>query len=101
MTYDGTAFPAAMTNVDVAAMREAVRLAAMSNDAPVHAMAPIVFRYYQRGLTNPERLAAIAVFLASSHVFQQTAMVLPSQTSSDGLADKPGRTGGQRASRDS
>jgi hypothetical protein len=68
-------FPHAMTMQDLRDMREALRLAEGSyspaEEADTELLAWIIFRYYSRGMTDPERLAAIAVFLSSSRVFSR------------------------------
>jgi hypothetical protein len=64
-----------MTMHDLQAMREAVRLAENirppADPAETELLAWIVFRYYRRGLTDPARLAAVAVFLSSSRVMKR------------------------------
>jgi hypothetical protein len=66
-------FPNVMLEPDLKATREAMRLAIALNDGAVEVeeelLAWIIFRYYKRGLRDPEQLAAIAKFLASSNVF--------------------------------
>jgi hypothetical protein len=66
-------FPHAMTAPDLTAMREAVRLAedikGVIDEATRRRLAWLVFRYYSKGLTDPERLGAMAALLASSRVF--------------------------------
>jgi hypothetical protein len=66
-------FPHAMTMHDLDAMREALRLAEEHMDAPdpiqEEQLAWIVFRYYRKGLTDPDRLGAMAAFMSSSGLF--------------------------------
>lgn len=73
MPLDETWFPHAMTMHDLRTMREAVRLACRhqdtDSDIAADAVPQIVYRYYCRGMTDPERLASIAVFLSSSRTF--------------------------------
>ncbi len=67
-------FPSAMTISDLDAMRKAVRMAAnvtgASEQAELQILGSIVYQYYKRGLVDPERLGAIAVFLSSSRTFR-------------------------------
>jgi hypothetical protein len=66
-------FPHVMLEQDLTTMREAMRraiaLSDPSGEKEEDLLARVIFRYYKRGLSNPERLAAIAIFLASSNVF--------------------------------
>jgi hypothetical protein len=75
MSDDWTFFPHVMTMHDLQAMREAVRLAQTIRPPvdPIETelLAWIVFRYYRRGLTDPARLAAVAVFLSGSRVMKR------------------------------
>ncbi len=77
MPLDETWFPHAMTMHDLRTMREAVRLACRhgetGSDSAADAVPQIVYRYYCRGMTDPERLASIAVFLSSSRTFTRPA----------------------------
>ncbi|WP_105441291.1 hypothetical protein [Neorhizobium sp. T25_13] len=70
-------FPNVMLEPDLKAMREAMRLAIALNDGADEVeeelLAWIIFRYYKRGLRDPEHLAGIATFLASSNVFNSPA----------------------------
>jgi hypothetical protein len=71
MSHDWTFFPSAMTAHDLAVMREALRLADRSviDDDQKERMASIIFRFYARGMTEVDQLAAAAVFLSSSRAF--------------------------------
>jgi hypothetical protein len=71
---DWTYFPQVMTAHDLQTMRTAVQLALKSGSSPDgldgEQIACIVYRYYERGLMDPEKLAAAASFLSSSRLFQ-------------------------------
>ncbi|CDZ54697.1 hypothetical protein [Neorhizobium galegae] len=61
-----------MTMHDVDVMREAVSMAVSSPetaDVDPEAIARIVFWFYRRGLTDPEKLSDIAIYLTSSRAF--------------------------------
>ncbi|TDK37140.1 hypothetical protein E2F50_09600 [Rhizobium deserti] len=77
MTNEWRFFPHAMTMHDLDAMREALRLAEEQIDAPDpiqgEQLAWIVFRYYRKGLTDPDRLGAMAAFMSSSGLFAPAA----------------------------
>ncbi len=67
-------FPDLLSEEDIKALRKALQLATglcgNANDpAAVQQLAVVVFRNYQRGVTNPEKLAALAAFLSSSRSF--------------------------------
>ena len=71
MSNEWTFFPNAMTAHDLKVMRDAMRLAEgdTSDEAQKQRLPGIVFRYYRKGMTDAERLAAIALFLSSSRTF--------------------------------
>jgi hypothetical protein len=73
MTNEWRFFPHAMTMHDLDAMREALRLAEKQVDAadPTQGeqLARIVFRYYRKGLTNPDQLGAMAALMSASRLF--------------------------------
>jgi hypothetical protein len=74
MSNDWALFPHVMTRHDVDTMWEALHLQQapiMYDEAAILMLASIIFCYYRRGLIEPERLAAIAVFLSSSRVFSR------------------------------
>jgi hypothetical protein len=77
MPLDETWFPHAMTMHDLRTMREAVQLAYRHGEATSEqdssAVPLIVYRYYCRGMTDPDRLASIALFLSSSRTFSRPA----------------------------
>lgn len=74
MVADRLFYPDAMDASDVAQMRQSVRMATEALGVMAEAdsllLASIVFRYYRRGVVDPERLTAIAIFLSSSRVFR-------------------------------
>lgn len=65
--------PSVLDRTGVAALREAVRLAAKAAGATEEQeqqhLASIVFSFYRRGLMDPKRLAEIAVLASSSRLF--------------------------------
>jgi hypothetical protein len=68
MAPDWTFFPEAMTQDDLQVMQGAVRYAAnLVDNANEEQLASIVFRFYRRGLVDPERLAQAAVYFSTSH----------------------------------
>jgi hypothetical protein len=60
-----------MTAQDVEVMREAMRLAQdyADDEAQRERLPEIVLHFYAQGMTDAERLAAIALFLSSSRAF--------------------------------
>jgi hypothetical protein len=64
-------FPEAMTLHDVEAMRIAVQLAAAEAACEPDEVAPIVFKLYQRGLTDTRPLSRAASMLASSRAYRR------------------------------
>jgi hypothetical protein len=73
MASDFAFFPHAMTIHDLSAMREAVSYASAASGAvstpEMEGLARIVLRFYRCGMTDPEILGNVAVFLSSSRVF--------------------------------
>jgi hypothetical protein len=69
LTFD----PSVLDRTGVAALREAVRLAAKaagaSGEQEQRHLASIVFSFYRRGLMDPTRLAEIAALASSSRLF--------------------------------
>jgi hypothetical protein len=68
-------FQHAMNPHDLRTMRDAVRRALELSDEPDGAekeqLAKIIYRFYRRGLVDPEKLAGMAVFLSSSRTFHR------------------------------
>jgi hypothetical protein len=66
-------FPDVMTSHDLHVMREALQSAKQrkefADEVWDERLAQIILQYYRRGMTDPERLAAIATFMSSSRVF--------------------------------
>jgi hypothetical protein len=66
--------PEAVCAEDIEKMREAVRIAAQTVNSTSESgkllLASIIFRYYMQGLSDPQRLAEIAVFSSSSRLFR-------------------------------
>jgi hypothetical protein len=66
--------PKAICADDIAKMRQAVQLAAQTVNSTSEdgrlLLASIIFRYYLQGLSDPQRLADIAVFSSSSRLFR-------------------------------
>jgi hypothetical protein len=62
-----TYFPAAMTANNLrslrAAFQRACAISGASDEAERDLLASVIFRYYQRGLTEPDRLADLACFI--------------------------------------
>jgi hypothetical protein len=75
MSGDFSLFSHAMNLHDLRTMRDAVRraldLSEKADDAEKEQLAKVVFRFYKRGLVDPEKLADIAVFLSSSRTFNR------------------------------
>ncbi|WP_105422337.1 hypothetical protein [Neorhizobium sp. T25_27] len=75
MSGDYPLFPHAMNTHDLRAMRDAVRraleLSEETDGAKKEQLAKIVYRFYRRGLADPEKLAGMAVFLSSSRTFRR------------------------------
>lgn len=74
MSIHFTFDPNVFDTTDVAALREAVRLAieltATANEQERFHVASIVLGFYERGLRDPARLADIALFASSSRAFR-------------------------------
>ncbi|CDN58497.1 Hypothetical protein RG1141_PB01490 (plasmid) [Neorhizobium galegae bv. officinalis bv. officinalis str. HAMBI 1141] len=58
-----------MLEPDLKAMRHAIALNDGADEVEEELLAWIIFRYYKRGPKDPEHLAGIANFLASSNIF--------------------------------
>lgn len=67
-------FPQVVNQFDLARMRTATKLAVEMSESIMDMtpteLAEVVFRFYRRGLTDPQRVAEVAVFLASSRLFR-------------------------------
>jgi hypothetical protein len=74
MIVDRIQHPNAVCADDIATMREAVRIAAQAGNFTSEGgkllLASIIFRYYLNGLSDPQRLAEIAIFTSSSRLFR-------------------------------
>ena len=61
----------AMTNEEIGIMRAAVKAAADRSEVSDVRVAPIVYRLYSQGMTDPGKLAAAAGMLATSRAFNE------------------------------